>query len=458
MPNKNSQPTCVEDLQNQIQLCMMQHQNMEAIFNAVADGIIAFDLQLRISNLNEAAQAMIGYSREEAVGETCLSLLPPTEDRDGFNAIFDSQREVNESRVSIHNRYNRQLHLIMSTRVLRDDENIEKGLVAILRDVTELETLRSELQQQEYFFNLVGKNHRMQALYQLVQDLSDSDATVLVLGESGTGKELVATAIHGASQRCKSSFVKVNCSALSEGLLESELFGHVKGAFTGAMRDKVGRFEEASGGTLFLDEIGDLSPNVQIKLLRVLQEREIERVGSSETIKVDVRVIAATHQDLQQAIEDGQFREDLYYRLNVMPLELPALRQRKEDIPLLVNHFIDKYNARTRRNIQGIEHDALALLMDYHWPGNVRELENAIEHAFIKCRGGTLLLSCLPSDLRSDDSTPNGQASMRPSSDKEYVQQVLEECQWNRSDAAERLGMHRSTLWRKMKEWDLIKR
>ena len=363
MPNKKTQPTSVEDLQNQIQLCMMQRQNMEA--------------------------------------------------------IFDSQREVNESRVSIHNRYNRQLHLIMSTRVLRDDENIEKGLVAILRDVTELETLRSELQQQEYFFNLVGKNHRMQALYQLVQDLSDSDATVLVLGESGTGKELVATAIHGASQRCKDSFVKVNCSALSEGLLESELFGHVKGAFTGAMRDKVGRFEEASGGTLFLDEIGDLSPNVQIKLLRVLQEREIERVSSSETIKVDVRVIAATHQDLQQAIEDGQFREDLYYRLNVMPLELPALRQRKEDIPLLVNHFIDKYNARTRRNIQGIEHDALALLMDYHWPGNVRELENAIEHAFIKCRGGTLLLSCLTTHPRSDDDTPNGQISMRPSSDKE---------------------------------------
>ncbi len=458
MPNENTQPTCVKDLQNQIQLCMMQRQNMDAIFNAVADGIIAFDLQLRISNLNQAAQAMLGYSREEAVGESCLTLLPPTADRDRFNAILDSQQEVNESRVSIHNRNNRQLHLIMSTRVLKDDENIEKGLIAILRDVTELEALRSELQQQEYFFNLVGKNHRMQALYQLVQDLSDSDATVLVLGESGTGKELVATAIHGASQRCKSSFVKVNCSALSEGLLESELFGHIKGAFTGAIRDKIGRFEEASGGTLFLDEIGDLSPNVQVKLLRVLQEREIERVGSSETIKVDVRVIAATHQDLQQAIEDGQFREDLYYRLNVMPLELPALRQRKEDIPLLVNHFIDKYNTRTRRNIQGIGHEGLELLMDYHWPGNVRELENAIEHAFIKCRGGTLLPSCLPTHLRSDDGTPNGQASMRPSSDKEYVQQVLEECQWNRSDAAERLGMHRSTLWRKMKEWGLIKR
>ena len=189
----------------------------------------------------------------------------------------------------------------------------------------------------------------------------------------------------------------------------------------------------------------------------VLQEREIERVGSSETIKVDVRVIAETHQDLPQAIKDGQFSEDLYYRLNVMPLELPALRQRKEDIPLLTNHFTDKYNARTRRNIQDIGHEALGPLMDYLWLGNVRELENAIEHAFIKCRGGTLLPSCLPTHLRSDDGTPNGQASMRPSSDKEYVQQVLEECQWNRSDAAERLGMHRSTLWRKMKEWGLIK-
>ena len=454
MSTDNTQ-TAVADLQNQIQRCMMQRQNMEAMFNAVADGIIAFDLQLRISNLNVAAQKIIGYAHREAVGQSCLDLLPPSNDRDAFCSIFDNLQEIDEVRVAIHDRNHRQLHLIMSTRLLRDIDDVEQGLVAIFRDVTELETLRGELQQQESFFDLVGKNYRMLELYGLVKDLADSDATVLIFGESGTGKELVANAIHNASLRQQGPFVKVNCSALSEGLLESELFGHIKGAFTGAIKDKVGRFEQACGGTIFLDEIGDLTPGVQVKLLRVLQEREIERVGCNETVKVDVRVITATHRNLQQAIHSGQFREDLYYRLNVMPLTLPSLRERKEDIPLLVEHFINKYNARTGRQIQGIEHEAMRLLMDYHWPGNVRELENAIEHAFIKCRGGMLLRECFPASLQEKPST--NILSAQPISDKAQIRQILEECQWNRSEAAVRLGMHRTTLWRKMKQWNLNK-
>jgi len=444
----------VSELQNQIQLCMMQRQNMEAIFNAVADGIIAFDLHLRIINLNKAAQAMIGYTREEAVGESCLELLPATANRDTFCALFNPRREIDASTTHLDNRHGRTLQVLVSTRILKDDEDHVQGLVAILRDVTELETLREKLQHQESFFDLIGKSHRMQGLYQLVEDLAESNASVLILGESGTGKELVATAIHNTSQRSEGPLVKVNCSALSEGLLESELFGHVKGAFTGAIRDKAGRFEQADGGTVFLDEIGDLSSAVQVKLLRVLQEREIERVGSNEPRKVDVRIIAATHRDLLQGIAEDSFREDLYYRLNVVSAELPALRERTEDIPLLVEHFIDKYNARTNRDIQGIDRETLGLLMDYHWPGNVRELENAIEHAFIKCRTGTLLPDCLPSHLQPDRETP--QAQLGSGSQRAHVQKILAECHWNRSMAAERLGMHRTTLWRKMKEWDLI--
>lgn len=252
---------------------------------------------------------------------------------------------------------------------------------------------------------------------------------MLIVGESGTGKELVASAVH-----------------------ESELFGHVRGAFSGAVRDKVGRFERAHGGTIFLDEIGDISPGVQLKLLRVLQEREIERVGSSDTISVDVRVIAATNRDLRVLIEEGRFREDLFFRLHVMPIELPPLRQRKEDIPLLVQHFIEIYNARTERAIEAIDQTALALLLDHEWPGNVRELENAIEHAFINCRGTVLMSECLPAHLHRERPSVSAPVT-RP--ERERVVEVLEQCHWNRSDAADKLGMHRTTLWRKMKEWGL---
>ena len=438
----------------QLQSCMMQRQNLEAIFNSVADGIIAVDIDLRVSNLNEAAQHIIGYTRQEAVGESCADVLGDGS-QEGLCALFAQRCDANGVEVAIVDRQGRRRHLTVSTRILRDEDAEERGVVAIVRDNTELETLRQQLEARGSFHDMVGKDHRMREVYQLVDDLSDSDATVLILGESGTGKELVASAVHGSSHRKDGPFVKVNCSALSENLLESELFGHVRGAFTGAVRDKLGRFERAHGGTIFLDEIGDISSGVQLKLLRVLQEREIERVGSSDTIAVDVRVIAATNRDLRTLIAEGRFREDLFYRLHVMPIELPPLRQRKEDIPLLVQHFIDIYNARTGRQIEAIDHAALAVLLDHEWPGNVRELENAIEHAFIKCRGQVLMPECLPAHLHRE--RPVGSvpltAPRRP--ERERVVQALEQCHWNRSDAAEVLGMHRTTLWRKMKEWGL---
>jgi len=441
--DKDDQP-----LHDQIQFCLTQRQNLEAIFNSVADGILALDLGLRISNLNSAAQRLLDTSRQEAVGRSCLELLHPSAE---LTDLLRQRRPVDRYPHTLHSAGGEH-SLSLSLRPLVDPQGQEQGVVLILRDLTEIVNLKRQLVVRQSFHGIIGKNHRMRELYQLIEDLADSDATVLILGESGTGKERVAEAIHHRSHRRQGPLVKVNCSALSEGLLESELFGHVKGAFTGAIRDKVGRFEQADGGSIFLDEIGDLSPNVQVKLLRVLQEKEIERVGSGQTFKVDARVIAATHRDLQLALQQRVFRSDLYYRLNVMPLELPPLRRRKEDIPLLAEHFIAIFNSQTQRRVLHLDDAALSLLMDYDWPGNVRELENAIEHAFIKCRGEVLLPSHLPMPLQDLYSRPPASPEAGPVPEKDQLLQILAECHWNRSLAANRLGMHRTTLWRKMRE------
>ena len=348
--------------------------------------------------------------------------------------------------------------LLATTRVLRDDDGQAQGVVLVLHDVTELEAIRDQLGNRRGIHGIIGRHRTMQEIYELVEKLADSDATVLVLGESGTGKELVASAIHHSSHRRAGPFVKVNCAALSESLFESELFGHVKGAFTGALRDKVGRFELAQAGTIFLDEIGDVSLAVQVKLLRVLQERQIKRVGSSETVDVDCPVISATNQDLTRSLAEERFRSDLFYRLNVMPIEVPPLRQRREDIPLLVDYFVELFRARTGRKIHDVDDAALQLLTDYPWPGNVRELENAIEHAFIRCRGEVILARCLPPHLQPSASPPPTHVEAQAptvTDERASVLRALEKSQWNRNEAARQLGMHRTTLWRKMREFDL---
>ncbi|MBT3344281.1 MAG: sigma 54-interacting transcriptional regulator [Gemmatimonadetes bacterium] len=448
-----------EQLRDQIQACMVQRQNLEAIFDSVADGILAVDLQLRIINLNQAASGLVGMGRLRAVGSSCLEALHLDGEDDALGRALNEHREVGGMAMTLDAADGERRQLLATSRVLRDDGGQAQGMVLVLRDVTELEAMRDRLASRRGISGIIGRNRSMQEIYELVEQLSDSDATVLVLGESGTGKELVAAAIHQASHRREGPFVKVNCAALSESLLESELFGHVKGAFTGAVRDRIGRFELADGGTIFLDEIGDISLEVQVKLLRVLQEREVERVGGTETISVDCRIVAATHQDLGRAIHEGRFRDDLYYRLNVMPIEVPPLRQRRDDIPLLVDHFVDLFRARTGRPIQYVDDEALRLLTDYPWPGNVRELENAIEHAFIRCRGEAILAQCLPPHLSSP--VPITPTRDRPSSasrdedEKTSLLRALEEAHWNRSEAAQRLGMHRTTLWRKMRELGL---
>jgi two-component system response regulator AtoC len=322
---------------------------------------------------------------------------------------------------------------------------------ALLKEVL---YLRSEIARDRHFENLVGRNSRMQEIYDLVGRIADNNATVLLNGESGTGKEVLARAIHQKSNRSQRPFVAVNCAAIPAELLESELFGHEKGAFTGAIATKVGKFELATGGTLFLDEIGHLRLDLQAKILRALQEREIERVGGTRTIKIDVRVLAATNRDLKKAIEDGAFREDLYYRLNVVPITLPPLRQRREDIPLLVEHFIAKYNREFARKVKGFSAGATAALYQYDWPGNVRELENVIERAVALAQSETISLRELPleiSILGGDVIEDIQKAGLtlreaRSHFERQYILNILEKVQWNQTEAARVLGLHRNTL------------
>jgi transcriptional regulator with PAS, ATPase and Fis domain len=296
----------------------------------------------------------------------------------------------------------------------------------------------------------------MQELYTRIEALAETDTTVLIAGESGTGKELVADAIHFSGSRALKPFVKVNCAALSEHLLESELFGHVAGAFTGAVKAKVGRFELANGGTIFLDEIGDLTSALQLKFLRVLQEREFERVGDTKPVKIDVRVIAATNANLGEKMRQGLFREDLYYRLNVMEMNLPALTQRIEDIPLLVSHFCEKFNTKFNRNVQGVSDQVMRLFVNYTWPGNVRELENVLERSFILCNSDTITTDHISLQLKDAAAVDETVESMECAASREQILDALEKTKWNRTKAAQLLGISRRTFYRKLKEFELM--
>ena len=327
----------------------------------------------------------------------------------------------------------------------------------------ENQVLRKEVRKKYNFDKIIGKTPIMTELFQRVEAVAPTPSTVLIRGENGTGKELIAHAIHYNSTRAKGPLVKVNCGVLSEGVLESELFGHVKGAFTGAHRDKMGRFEMAHGGTIFLDEIGDISLNMQVKLLRVIQEKEFERVGGNETIKVDVRIIAATNRNLEEAIAEKKFREDLYYRLNVIPIVVPPLRERKDDIPLLVDHFIKKFNADFNKTIQGVDEEALQALMAYDWPGNIRELENVLERAIVLSRSDILTVKDFPETIGVQKRQNNhfsyveGQQlnELVEEFEKTIIEQALEKYNGNKLRTAEKLGIHRSTFMSKLKKYGI---
>jgi len=335
------------------------------------------------------------------------------------------------------------------------EHNGSRLAIVILEDITELNHLRRRLKAEQSFRGIVGQDPRMVELFETITDVADVDVPVLIQGESGTGKELVAAAIHNEGPRAEKLFVPVNCAALPESLLESELFGHVKGAFTGAMRDKKGRFELADGGTLFLDEIGDLPKTVQVKLLRVLQERTFERVGGEKSVSVDVRIISATNRDLTEEVAKGRFREDLYYRIRVVPINIPALRERRDDIPLLVNHFLQKESQRNLQ-VRGISTEALAAMVEYPWPGNVRELQSALRFAMLKARGGVIKVGHLPGELR-EKAQNRSRRGPRRKLDRESVEQALVRTGANKAKAARLLGVGRATLYRFLAEHPGIK-
>lgn len=442
-----------------LQFCLLQLDNVTAILDSVDDGILTVDEHLRITHFNRAAEAITGFPAKEAVGQSCLEV---------FRQILTGERcavcgawEENEylravERVILRkDGTHRSVKVTITPLTARGHRT---GIVVTLHDVQPLRDLKAQVRQRYGLHNLVGKSHRMEAVYRLIEQVGDTHASVLIEGESGTGKELVAHAIHYRSRRADKPFVTVSCAALTETLLESELFGHVKGAFTGATYNKVGRFEAANGGTILLDEIGEVSPLIQLKLLRVLQEHEFERVGESTPRRVDVRVIAATNSDLAQLVREGQIRNDLYYRLKVVPIHLPPLRERRGDIPLLVDHFVKKFRAETGKAIEGPTDEAMAALLTYPWPGNVRELENAIEHAFVCCPGGRFSTAHLPAEVGAPEwisAKASPPLKSLEAAERDVLIRILQEAKGNQGAAARALGIARNTLWRKLKNYGI---
>ncbi len=412
------------------------------------------DRNFWIIGFNEAAARITGYRKEEALNSRCFEVCAGRyckEDCD-VTALFTTGRPCEEFETTIRTKDGRTRIVRVHTVALRDGTGAITGALRILRDVTEIRELERRLREPERFGRLVGKSRAMQQVYRLIELLRDSTATVLIHGETGTGKELVAEAIHFNSPRAGGPLIKVNCAALPDPLVEDELFGHVRGAFTDAVSDKPGRIELANGGTLFLDEVGDLGPSAQAKLLRVLETGEFERLGDPRTRRVQVRIIAATNKDLRAAVAEHRFREDLFFRLNVVPIFLPPLRERLEDLPLLAEHFLERVRRTTGRDLR-LGHDALRAMMRYRWPGNVRELKNALEYAAIVCEGTTIHATDLPAGIH--ESSSEGLLPAEVTSEPVRLRAALEACNWEITRCAELLGIDRSTLWRKMKRYGI---
>jgi PAS domain S-box-containing protein len=369
--------------------------------DSIADGVFAVDNHWRIMSFNQAAEKITGVPREEAIGQRCCSVFRSSvcESECSLLHTLDTGTPIVNKLIHIITAAGDRLPISISTALLRDSEGNVIGGVETFRDLTVVEELRKELAREYTFSDIISKNHKMREIFRLMPQLAESGSTILFEGESGTGKELFARAIHDLSDRKKGPFVAVNCGALPDTLLESELFGHKAGAFTDARKDRLGRFALAEGGTIFLDEIGDVSSSMQLRLLRVLQERTFEPLGATEPVHADIRVVAATNKALEKLVEEGTFREDLYYRVNVVRVTLPPLRDRKEDIPLLVDHVIQRFNRLRGKDIAGVSDEAMSILMAHRYPGNVRELMNIIEHAFVLCPGGMIETCHLPDHL-----------------------------------------------------------
>lgn len=435
---------------------VMEAKLSRLIFNSINDGVFTVDRNCVITSFNQSAERITGFSRSEAIGKHCFDIFR-TEICHRQCALKDTLKTrdpVRDARVTIITRDNREVPIQITTTMLKDDEGNLIGAVEFFRDISEIEHLRKSLEQKRALEDIVSVNRQMHELISLLPDVAASECNVLIQGPSGCGKELFAQVVHNLSPRRYGPYIRINCAALPATLLESELFGYEKGAFTDAKRDKPGQFALASGGTLLLDEISEMDVALQVKLLRVLNNGEYRPLGSTRTFHTDARIIAATNADLESAIAEGTFRRDLYYRINVVNIAIPPLRERPEDIPLLVDHFLAAFRKKSGKSIERITPEALGILRRSPLPGNVRELENAVEHAFVMCHGNEITPDHLPPHIAVEITPPTGDDHSLD--EKTIILETLNRYQGNRSKAAIELGMHRSTLWRKMKSLGIV--
>jgi PAS domain S-box-containing protein len=445
-------------------------QYWKTIVETLEDGLMVIDIEGNILAVNPAAARLTGYSADELIGSNCRTLnctgcdiyaRGPGKD---WCSLFE-KGEVRAKKCLITKKNLRAVHVLKNASVLCDSDGKMIGSVETLTDISEvvrqqqeIDSLRRSCHLDDGFHGMLGESPTMHQLFELIENVSQTEAPVLIYGQSGTGKELVARAIHDTSFRSNKPFIKVNCAALNENLLESELFGHEKGAYTGADRTRIGRFEAAHGGTIFLDEIGDIPLSTQVKLLRVLEEKEIERVGDHRPISVDVRIISATNKDLDELVAQGLFREDLLFRINVFPLTCPPLVQRTEDIPIIVQNFIEQNGGKGEKTITGLAPEAMEAILAYSWPGNVRELRNAIEYAFVLCPGGWIGKEHLPPKIYG--ASQKNASSLSANSDvwkneKGNLLSVLRQVNGNQSEAARLLGVSRVTIWKRIKKYEI---
>ena len=428
---------------------LSNRKNLERILENLDVGIIAHDLSRQIFYFNEQAEKITGYNREEVLGKDCHEVFgaPLCGGQCTFCGIKDVINDKTEYTINIATKNNELRQVKMSVTTMKDEHNQNFGVLAALTDMTDFLNLSIRARKISSFSGILGKDSKMLTVFQQIRDVAGYDYPVHISGETGTGKELVANAIHNESPRSGAPFVPINCGALPESLIESELFGHVKGAFSGAVRNKKGRFELADRGTIFLDEIADLSKPMQVKLLRFLQDGTFEKVGGEKTTSVNVRVVSATNKNLKKEVQQNNFRKDLFYRLNVIPIQLPTLRERRNDIPLLMEHFLNEAEEMHDSKPPEVSKEALSIMMGYHWPGNVRELQNVIQFAIVNCSGDTIFPKDLPMELKDESILRSSRGASRKLN-IEIVKSALEKTGGNKAKASRLLGVGRATLYR----------
>lgn len=446
-----------EDLEAANRELRRSRKRIEMIFQQVPVGIITVDINGVVQQCNKQMSELCPEQMPIPTGMPISELNSRCEDGcwNILRQALETGETIHEQYIRCQNKLTRTSHLVLNSHQFHNDNGEIEGTMLVVRDVSHIKAMENKVRDAFSHGNLIGKNERIQEVYKLARRLADLDTTVLLTGESGTGKELAMEAIHFGGQRAEKPLVRLNCAALPESIIESEIFGHVRGAYTGAISDRTGRIEAADGGTLFLDEIGDIPPHIQLKLLRFLEKHEFERVGDNRVHQADVRIIAATNQNLEKQVRVGLFREDFYYRLKIIRIHMPPLRERKDDIPVLVAHFLDLFSAQLNRFFEGLSDDVMTLFMDYDWPGNVRELKHAMEHAAIVCPGGRINTAHLPeeigSPLRKQTSVKPKRTSHTP--DRKTIDTAIASCEGNKARAARMLGIHRSTLYRKLTEF-----